>query len=103
MPYNGRRWLPQGVLPIPPHSPSFGNTTAYIRITHSGPPLRASGSEGSTASLRLDRIKRIVDFATQFKEQSFKIMENPIPEGVLASKSLVPLLIRAVEKSDPQK
>lgn len=105
MPYNARRWLPAGISPAPPHSPSLGVTTAYIRASHSGPPLRSipSASEKERAALREARVKRILEFAERYKEQSSKIINNPTPRGVLASKILAPLLVRALGGSDPDK
>lgn len=94
LPYSARRWLPANTSPVPPHSPSLANTTAYIRIIHSGAPNRTPGK---------DRVARILDVAGQYKDQSSKAMDSPTPESVLASKSLVPLLIKGVEKADPLK
>ncbi|KAF8320780.1 hypothetical protein DL93DRAFT_2073494 [Clavulina sp. PMI_390] len=109
MPYNGRRWLPAGLSPAPPHSPSLGNSNAYIKVPHSGHALRfvASKSSENDKELRLAlqaaRVKRILEFGERYKENSLKILNSKTPDGVLASKTLVPLLVKAMEKSDPDK
>lgn len=118
MPYNGRRWLPAGLSPVPPHSPSLGNTTAYIKIAHSGPALRSASSSHSHSpssstedvkrdngegQLRAERVRRILEFGARYKESSTTILNSPTPDGVLASRTLAPLLVRAMEGADPSK
>ena len=105
MAYNGRRWLPAGVPAAPPHSPPLGIATAYIRVPHSGPPLRATSlaSKEECTALRDTRVKRILDFAERYKEQSSKVVNSPTPGGILASNILAPWLLKALEKSGPEK
>jgi len=105
MPYNARRWLPAGLPAVPPHSPSLGNTTAYIHVPHSGPPLRSysCASEKERLALREARAKRILEFAEKYKEESSKAINSPTPGSVLASKVLVPIMVGALQWSDPEK
>ena len=105
MPYDGRRWLPAGLPPAPPHSPPLANTTAYIRVHHSGPPLHLTScaSKEESAALRDARVKRILEFAERYKERSSKVVNSPTPGGILATKMLAPLLVKTLEKSDPEK
>ena len=105
MPYSARRWLPAGLPAVPPHSPSLGNTTAYIHVPHSGPPLRSDSctSEKERLALREARAKRILEFAEKYKEESSKVINSPTPGSVLASKVLVPILVGALQWSDPEK
>lgn len=104
MPYNARRWLTPGLVPIAPATPSLGNTNAYIRIPHASGPLRpasAGDSDADREKLREERVRRIVEFGDRYKEISLKAITGPTPDSVLASKTLSGLMVKAVEKSSP--